>query len=213
ILEVGYATYSSASHFAYWLGSFAAFCTAFYSIRLLALCFLSEPNGSRTLLLSASESSWPMGVVLGILAVPSMFVGYFARDLFIGLGTDFWGNALYSLPNNISIIDAEFMSTSIKILPLCLSLLGGLSSFILYKNYSRNLFLLKTSILGRKLYTFLNRKWLFDKIYNDFITQNTLDFGYHFTYKSIDRGLIESLGPFGFSNVLLDQVNKSRLWH
>jgi len=120
---------------------------------------------------------------------------------------------LFSLPTNISIIDAEFMSTSIKILPLCLSILGGLSSFILYRNYSRNLFLLKTSILGRKLYTFLNRKWLFDKIYNDFITQNTLDFGYHFTYKSIDRGLIESLGPFGFSNVLLDQVNKSRLWH
>nr|QEQ13331.1 NADH dehydrogenase subunit 5 [Ectocarpus siliculosus] len=213
ILEVGYATYSSASHFAYWLGSFAAFCTAFYSIRLLALCFLSEPNGSRTLLLSASEGSWPMGVVLGILAVPSMFIGYLSRDLFIGLGTDFWGNALFFLPNNISIIDAEFMSTGVKILPLCLSILGGLSSFILYRNYSRNLFLLKTSILGRKLYTFLNRKWLFDKIYNDFITQNTLDFGYHFTYKSIDRGLIESLGPFGFSNVLLDQVNKSRSWH
>ena len=55
ILEVGYATYSTASHFAYWLGSFAAFCTAFYSIRLLALCFLVEPNGSRSLLLSASE--------------------------------------------------------------------------------------------------------------------------------------------------------------
>ena len=58
ILEVGYATYSTASHFAYWLGSFAAFCTAFYSIRLLALCFLVEPNGSRSLLLSASEGSW-----------------------------------------------------------------------------------------------------------------------------------------------------------
>ena len=34
ILEVGYATYSTASHFAYCLGSFTAFCTAFYSIRL-----------------------------------------------------------------------------------------------------------------------------------------------------------------------------------
>ena len=61
ILEVGYATYSAASHFAYWLGSFAAFCTAFYSIRLLALRFLVEPNGSRPLLLSASEGSWAGG--------------------------------------------------------------------------------------------------------------------------------------------------------
>ena len=114
ILEVGYATYSTASHFAYWLGSFAAFCTAFYSIRLLALCFLVEPNGSRSLLLSASEGSWAIGLVLGLLAIPSMFVGY-GRDLFIGLGTDFWGNSLFCLPFNLSIIDAEFMSTSPKL--------------------------------------------------------------------------------------------------
>nr|AZJ13587.1 NADH dehydrogenase subunit 5 [Endarachne binghamiae] len=213
ILEISYASYSNASHFAYWLGSFSAFCTAFYSIRLLALCFLSEPNGSRRFLLSASESGWPMSLVLGVLAIPSIFVGYFSRDLFIGLGTDFWGNALYCLPSNFNLIDAEFMSTSIKILPLCLSIFGGFLSFILYKNYSRNIFLFKTSYLGRKLYTFLNRKWLFDKVYNDFVSQNALDFGYHFTYKTIDRGLVESLGPFGLSNILLDQVNKSRIWH
>nr|YP_011008028.1 NADH dehydrogenase subunit 5 [Cutleria multifida]WBP69894.1 NADH dehydrogenase subunit 5 [Cutleria multifida] len=213
ILEVAYATYSKASHFAYWLGSFAAFCTAFYSIRLLSLCFLAEPNGSRSLLLSASEGSWPMGVVLGLLAVPSMFIGYLSRDLFIGLGTNFWGNSIFCLPTNLSIIDAEFMSTSIKIFPLCCSILGGGLSFILYKSYNKNLFLWKTSLLGRQLYTFLNRKWLFDKVYNDFLTQNLLDFGYHFTYKAIDRGLIESLGPFGLSNVLLSQVNQSRTWH
>nr|YP_009684027.1 NADH dehydrogenase subunit 5 [Lessonia spicata]QDP13851.1 NADH dehydrogenase subunit 5 [Lessonia spicata] len=213
ILEIGYATYSNASHFAYWLGSLAAFCTAFYSIRLLSLCFLSEPNGSRSLLLSASEGGWAMGVVLGILALPSMFIGYLSRDLFIGLGTDFWGNALFCIPTNLSIIDAEFMSTNIKIFPLCCSVIGGVTSFILYKGYNYNLFLWKTSFLGRKFYIFLNRKWLFDKVYNEVITQQLLDFGYHFTYKSIDRGLIESLGPFGISNVLVDQVKKSRLWH
>lgn len=213
ILEVGYSAYSNVSHFVYWLGSFAAFCTAFYSIRLIALCFLSEPNGGRSLLLSASESSWPMGLVLGILAIPSIFIGYLSRDLFIGLGTDFWGNALFCLPVNLNIIDAEFMTTIIKILPLCLSMLGAFLSFVLYKHYSLNLFLLKTSLLGRKCYTFLNRKWLFDKVYNDLITQNLLDFGYHFTYKTIDRGLIESLGPFGLSNVLLYQVNNLRCLH
>ena len=166
ILEISYATYSSAGHFAYWLGSFAAFCTAFYSIRLLALCFLSEPNGSRSLILSASESNWPMSLVLGILAIPSIFIGYFSRDLFIGLGTDFWGNALFCLPVNLSIIDAEFMSTSLKMLPLCFSLIGGFVSFILYRKYNRDLFQFKTSLVGRKFYIFLNRKWFFDKFYN-----------------------------------------------
>ena len=48
-----------------------------------------------------------MGLVLGLLAIPSMFVGYFGRDLFIGLGTDCWGNSLFCLPFNLSILDAE----------------------------------------------------------------------------------------------------------
>nr|YP_011008377.1 NADH dehydrogenase subunit 5 [Sporochnus bolleanus]WBP70348.1 NADH dehydrogenase subunit 5 [Sporochnus bolleanus] len=212
ILEVGYATYSSVAHFAYWLGSFAAFCTAFYSIRLLSLCFLAEPNGSRALLLSASEGSWPISISLGLLAIPSIFIGYMGRDLFIGLGTDFWGNALFCLPANLSLIDAEFMQTSAKLFPLCCSIIGGYISFLLYRSYNHDLFLLKTSLVGRKLYTFLNRKWLFDKVYNDFLTQNVLDFGYHFTYKAIDRGLIESLGPFGLSKLLINQVNQSRGW-
>lgn len=142
-----------------------------------------------------------------------MFIGYFSRDLFIGLGTDFWGSSLFCLPSNLSVIDAEFMSTYSKILPLLLSISGGSLSFVLYRYYNNNIFLLKTSLIGRKFYTFLNRKWLFDKIYNEFISQNILDFGYHFTYKTIDRGLIESLGPFGLSNVLLDQVQQSRAWH
>jgi len=213
ILEIGYATYTDVSHFAYWLGSFAAFCTAFYSIRLLALCFLAEPNGSRSFLLSASEGSWPITLVLGLLAIPSIFIGYFSRDLFIGLGTDFWGNAVFCLPSNLHLIDAELMSTSVKILPLSFSLLGGLLSFVFYHKYNSNLYLCKTSQIGRKLYTFLNRKWLFDKFYNEFITPNILNFGYHLTYKAIDRGLIESLGPFGLSNILLTQVRQSRSWH
>ena len=50
-----------------------------------------------------------MGLVLGLLAIPSMFVGYFGRDLFIGLGSNFWGNSLFCLPFNLGIIDAEFI--------------------------------------------------------------------------------------------------------
>lgn len=38
-------------------------------------------------------------------------------------------------------------------------------------------------------------------------------FGHHFTHRSPDRGLIESLGCFSFSNVLVEQISKSRLWH
>ena len=212
ILEVGYATYSQSSHFAYCLGSLAAFCTSFYSIRLLSLCFLSESNGSRFLILSASESSWTMGLVLAILAIPSIFIGYLTKDIFIGLGSGFWGNSIFGLPCNISLIDAEFMPTFWKLLPLFFSIIGGSLSFLFYLKYNKILFLFKISYFGRNLYLFFNRKWLFDKIFNELISQNLLNFGYNFTYKSIDRGLIESLGPFGLSTVVLNQVNQNRLF-
>ena len=39
----------------------------------------------------------------------------FFKYLFIG--TDFWGNSLFCSPFDLSIIDAEFMSASTKIMP------------------------------------------------------------------------------------------------
>ena len=52
------------------------------------------------------------------------------------------------------------------------------------------------------MYTFLNRKWFFDKVYNEYITQNMLHFGYHTSYKLIDRGVFEFLGPVGLSRMV-----------
>ena len=58
------------------------------------------------------------------------------------------------------------------------------------------------SFFGRKLYNFLNKKWFFDKIYAEFIVQSFLTFSYHISYKIIDRGIIEVLGPMGLSNLV-----------
>ena len=41
ILELAYANYTINGHFAYWLGTIAAFFTAFYSMRLIYLTFLN----------------------------------------------------------------------------------------------------------------------------------------------------------------------------
>ena len=80
-----------------------------------------------------------------------------------------------------------------------MSLLGASLSFVLYNFQSRILFSLKTSFLGRKIYTFLNKKWFFDKIYNEFIGQFFFKFGYSISYKCIDRGIFEIAGPTGIS--------------
>ena len=57
--------------------------------------------------------------------------------------------------------------------------------------------MIKTSPLGLKFYTFLNRKWFFDKVYNIYVSQFILDISYNTTYNVIDRGIIESFGPRG----------------
>jgi len=57
ILEIAFAQQTVLGYFVYFIGSFAAFFTAFYSTRLLFLVFLAEPNGNRKTILNAHESS------------------------------------------------------------------------------------------------------------------------------------------------------------
>ena len=119
---------------------------------------MSNPNGSRHIIVNAHESGKPIGISLATLAFPSIFLGYFLKDLFLGLGTPYWGNALFTAWDNNNIVDAEFIETSTKLFPVILSTLGALSSYILYRYFRSDLFELKQSSLGRNLYIFFNRK-------------------------------------------------------
>ena len=89
ILELAFAKYNNQGHFAYWLGSLAAFFTAFYSIRLLYLVFLSEPNGYRSVYSGVHDAPIRMGLPLAILAIPSVLIGFLTKDMAIGFGTNF----------------------------------------------------------------------------------------------------------------------------
>lgn len=219
ILEAAYASYTIKGHFAYWLGSISAFFTAFYSFRLISLTFLKPTSSYKQVVVNAHESPILMAAPLFILAVGSIFIGYVSKDMMVGPGTDFWGNALFVLPDHLVLLEAEFIPFQYKILPLVLSLFGASLAFILYNFYYRSLYELKTSSFGRKLYTFLNRKWFFDKVYNDIISQNMLNIGYKHTYQNMDRGIIELLGPNGISTqlykrgALLMRINTGFVYH
>jgi proton-translocating NADH-quinone oxidoreductase chain L len=89
ILEVAYGKYTSEGHFSYLLGSFGAFLTAFYSTRLIYLTFLSAPNGYRRVICSAYDSSYQIAISLFLLVIPSVLIGFYAKDMMIGFGSDF----------------------------------------------------------------------------------------------------------------------------
>lgn len=208
ILELAYGKFTTVSHFSYFLGTFGAFLTAFYSTRLVCLTFLVKPNGYRSVIGFAKETFSYISIALGILVIPSIFVGFYTKDMIVGVGSNFFANSIYNNSSTLHVFDAEFIDFFYKILPVTLSLCGAGLSFFLYNFYGSTLFAIKTTTLGRKVYNFLNKKWFFDKIYNECIGQFFFKFGYSVSYKSIDRGAFEILGPTGLSFAALKATSQ-----
>lgn len=203
LLELAFSKYDIFSVLAYVLGTSVAFLTAFYSTRLLYLTFLSKPNGYKTIITRAQDSGVPVSLTLGLLAVPSIFIGYTTKDMLTGAGSIFFNGSVYLKATHLSAVDAEFIPLlTIKLLPVCLSLFGSILAFVLYTYSTKTLVFIKTTLLGRKVYQFLNKKWFFDKIYNELFGQMFFRLGFSTSYKLIDRGVFEALGPTGLSTVL-----------
>ncbi len=97
-----------------------------------------------------------MAIPLFILCIGSLFVGYLTKDLFIGLGTPFWNNAIFIAPENLVMIDAEFIPTYIKWLPVIVSLFGAVSSMLVFHFFKNFLFEVCIKPFGRSVYIFLN---------------------------------------------------------
>jgi NADH-ubiquinone oxidoreductase chain 5 len=209
ILELAFGKFTVTSHFAYWLGTVSASLTAFYSMRLLYLTFINKTNSYRFSIQHIHDLPKIMGYPLFILVFGSIFVGYLMKDMVIGVGTNFWGNALFVLPENLVIFDAEFLPVVIKLIPVIFSLSGAFFSYLIYVVLSADfIYSIKMSKFGIIFYNFFNRKWFFDKVYNEFINQYVMKMGYHISYKLIDRGIIENLGPFGISNFFYSNYMK-----
>jgi|TARA_Y100000992_G_scaffold56696_1_gene34385 NADH-ubiquinone oxidoreductase chain 5 len=69
-----------------------------------------------------------MLIPLFVLCFGSVFAGFIFKDAFIGLGTPFFENSIFVLFCPI-ILEAEFLNTFLKNLPLNFTLLGFILSF------------------------------------------------------------------------------------
>jgi NADH-ubiquinone oxidoreductase chain 5 len=195
ILEIAFTKFSLNSFFIYWLGVIAAFITSFYSIRLVYLVFFSSPNSYSKAVSTSHESSSYISYVLGFLGLVSIFIGFLFKDLFIGLGTNFWGNSIFQLYFNTDILYAEFIDFYYKLIPLVFSLFGMLFSFLVYYIFYRFTFVTIFNNFFNLFYFFLVKKWYFDLIYNNLFVFNLLNAFYSLTFKLIDRGVVEFFGP------------------
>jgi proton-translocating NADH-quinone oxidoreductase chain L len=209
LLELTFGTYHISGIFAYWLGTLSAFFTSFYSIRLIYLTFLKSTSSSKTFISHAHESSTVMLIPLFALCFGSIFVGFLAKDLFLGLGVDTWNSSLFQLITHVSFFEAEFLPFQIKLIPFIFSMSGLLLAVCIYQVYEKNVISLNIYKRFYYIYSFFSKKWYFDNIYNTYIVNNILSFGYHISFKLIDRGLIELIGPLGITRGLSTIIDKT----
>ena len=212
IIELAYGQYSFSGTYAFILGSLTAGLTAFYSFRLICLVFLTVPNGPKQSYLNTHEANNKVIIPLFLLALFSIFFGFIFSDLFVGMASDFFSNAIFIKPNNISLIEAEFsLPLIIKLLPALLSLFGASLAIFLYHKSPTFIIDLTDNLIGQKIYTFFNGKYFFDIIYNNYIINKGLKLGYTIS-KVLDRGIIEMVGPHGLSQTFSNTgINISKL--
>lgn len=197
VLELAYSRYILDSNFIHFLGVSAAFFTSLYSIRLLLFVFFYNTNIFKSYL-NLHESGSYMFFSMFILVFFSVFIGYFANELFAGWGTYAFGNSIYVLPSNFNYIDAEFLHPLIKNLPFILSLLGLFLGVLVADILDRYTLILNTSFLKvvNKISTFFYNAGFFNTFFNDLFIF-ILKISYIVPNKYGDKGFFELFGPFG----------------
>jgi NADH-ubiquinone oxidoreductase chain 5 len=195
LLELVYSSYTTIGFFCYILGVLSIFFTSAYSTRILILIFLTNINFNRQYIKNICESNIYIRYSLIILCIASLFSGYLLLDIFCGLGSNFFGSAFFFNINNFNVSDIEFLSISIKILPLFITILGMSFSIYFYLINNSLLFTLKKDKNFHYIYYYLIKKWYSDRLVNETISLFFLKICNLYTYKKVDRGLLELFGP------------------
>ena len=205
ILESAYGQYYFSSTVVYIIATIGAMFTTLYSVKVLYLTFLTNPNGPLINYKQAHEGDIFMSLPLMILAVFSIFFGFITKDIFIGLGSGFFSdNALFIHPSHEIMLDTEFgVPTLFKLLPLIFTISLSVISIVLSEYLSLILIYFKLSRVGYNIFSFFNQRFLIELFYNRFITGLLLKLGGQ-TTKVLDKGSIEYLGPYGLEKLLLN---------
>lgn len=210
ILEIALTTPTLAGNFTHWLGCLAAFCTSFYSFRLIFLCFINDTNTKKVYVEHAHDAPIKMAFPLMILSIGSIFWGFLSKDMLIGLGSPFFLNGIMISYENLITIDAEFASALLKNVPFIFTIVGATLAFLLINCFltsKETIYAYKMTSWYRQFYVYLVQKWHFDQIGNELIVHKLMNFGYRISFQSLDKGNIETFGAFG-SSVKVTQLSK-----
>jgi NADH-ubiquinone oxidoreductase chain 5 len=208
ILESAYGQFYFSGTVVYYIATIGAMFTTLYSVKVLYLTFLTNPNGPIINYKHAHEGDIYMSLPLIILAVFSIFFGYLTKDIFIGLGTGFFSdNSLFIHPMHEILLDTEFaVPTIFKLLPLIFTISLSIFAIIFSEFIPITVIKFKMTRLGYNIFGFFNQRFLVELFYNKYITGVILKLGGQST-KILDKGSVELLGPFGLEKGLITLSN------
>ena len=178
--------------------------TTLYSVKVLYLTFLTNPNGPLANYKHAHEGDIFMSLPLIILAIFSIFFGYITKDIFIGLGSGFFAdNSLFIHPTHETMLNTEFaVPTLFKLLPLFFTISLSIIAIVISELLGKILITFKFTKLGYNIFGFFNQRFLIELFYNKYITDLVFKLGGQ-TTKVIDKGSVELLGPYGLEKGLI----------
>jgi NADH-ubiquinone oxidoreductase chain 5 len=210
ILESAYGQFYFSSIVVYFIATIGAMFTTLYSIKVLYLTFLTNPNGPisnyRNSITKhpAHEGDIFMSLPLIILAIFSIFFGYISKDIFIGLGSGFFtDNSIFIHPIREIMLNTEFaVPTLFKLLPLLFTILLSVIAIVLSEFMPRTIISFKLSRIGYNIFSFFSQRFFIELLYNKYVTGLILKLGGQ-TTKILDKGSVELLGPFGLEKGLL----------
>jgi len=209
ILESAYGQFTFSGVAVYIIATIGAIFTTLYSVKVLYLTFLTNPNGPKIYYKNAHEGNLYLSLPLMILALFSIFFGYITKDIFIGLGSNFFiDNSLFIHPIHEIMIDTEFaVPTLFKLLPFIFTISFSLIAIILSELLPEWVISFKLSRLGYNIFGFFNQRFLVEFFYNKYIVNFILNLGGQ-TTKILDKGSIELCGPFGLEKGLISSSKK-----
>jgi NADH-ubiquinone oxidoreductase chain 5 len=209
ILESAYGQYFFSSINVYFIAVIGAIFTTLYSVKVIYLTFLTNPNGSINYYKNAHEGDIFLSLPLVVLAIFSIYFGYITKDIYIGLGSGFFvDNSIFIHPIHEILINTEFgVPTLFKLIPFILTVLFSILA-VIYPEFMGNIISnFKLTKLGYYIFGFFNQRFLIEFFYNNYIVNTVLNMGGK-TTKILDKGSVEWIGPYGIWTVL-NKVSKT----
>ena len=201
ILEIIYLNDYEYSFYFFLMGVIGVLFTSIYSLRLLVYVFHRDSVADEKVIAHIHESPSIMILPLVILSIFAIFFGMFMKIIFTEFNfLEMWSSTMYVNKS----LDATFISQNVPVifkkLPLLMIVIGTILILILYFSFKNLIPFLKSRLSF--FYNFFKNKWYVDQLYERIFIKPTFYFGKGF-WKSVDKELIDNLGPNGFSRVVL----------